>query len=88
MILPGRPLPLAPVTRRAAIRSWWRPPPPCSDEELSKQRRRQRPACAAECSKKIGRAIRRQSLQGLQQRRNGHEGSPDCQVASSQSVRH
>jgi hypothetical protein len=27
-------------------------------------------------------------LQGLQQRRNGHEGSPDCQVASSQSVRH
>jgi hypothetical protein len=52
-------------------------PPPCSDEELSKQSCRQRPACAAQCSHKIGRAIRCKSLQALQQRREGHEGSPD-----------
>ena len=29
-------------------------PPPYSDEELSKQSRRQHPACAVECSQKIG----------------------------------
>ena len=53
--------------------------PPCSDEELSKQSRRQHPACAVECSLKIGRAIRCQSLQALQQLRDGHKGCPDHQ---------
>ena len=52
-------------------------PLPCSDEEFSKQSRRQRPTCTVDCSHKIGRAIRRQSLQALQQRRDGHEDSPD-----------
>ena len=51
-------------------------PPPYSDDELSKQRRRQRPAGTADCSLKIGRAIRCKSLQALQQRRDGHEGWP------------
>jgi hypothetical protein len=40
-------------------------PSPCSDEEFSKQSRRQRPACAAQCSQKIGLAIRCQTLQAL-----------------------
>ena len=48
-----------------------------SDEEFSKQSRRHCPACAIECSQKIGMAIRRQTLQGLQQWRGSHEGHPD-----------
>ena len=39
--------------------------------------RREHPAHAAEYSHKIGRAIRCKSLQALQQRRDGHEGSSD-----------
>ncbi len=46
-------------------------PPPCSDEELSKQTRRQRSACAAQCSYKIGRAIRCKSLQAVRRAERG-----------------
>ena len=63
-------------------------PPPCSDEELSKQSCRQRPACAAECSQKIGRSIRCQSLQAFQQRPAGHESSPDHKRAGPSKAEH
>jgi hypothetical protein len=52
-------------------------PPPCSDEKISKQSRRQHTGCAVQGRKKIGMEIRWNSLQGLQQRREGHEGSSD-----------
>jgi hypothetical protein len=47
------------------------------DEKMSRQNRRHRPASADQCSMKVGMAIRRKSLQALQQHREGHETSPD-----------
>ena len=52
-------------------------PPQCSAEKIGKQSARQRPTYAVECSLQIAMAIRCKSLQGLQQHRGGHEGSPD-----------
>jgi hypothetical protein len=52
-------------------------PSPCSDEKISMQRCRQHSACAVHCSVKIGHAIRRKSLQALQQHRESRDGSPD-----------
>jgi len=52
-------------------------PSPCSHEELSNESRSQRPACAVENSRKIGRPIRRKGLKALEQCRDCHEDSPD-----------
>jgi hypothetical protein len=48
-----------------------------SDKHFSKQSLCQRPACAKQCSVKIGMAIRCKNLQGFQHRRNDHHESPD-----------
>jgi len=52
-------------------------PSPCADDELSNESCRQRPACAIEYGRKIGRPIRCQGLQALEQRRDCREGSAD-----------
>ena len=54
-----------------------KPPPPCSHKERSNESRCQGPACAPESGLEISRPIRCQGLQTLQQRRDGHNDSPD-----------
>src|SRR5262249_58443710 len=57
------------------------------DEKLSKQGGRQRSACAVQSGLKVGMAIRRQRLQGLQQWRGSHNRWPDDERSGPSETR-